>query len=480
MKKNLARANGSVAHLRDGFNSAEAGLRAIAVELWQMYKKDNRATGEKVAGLLGCSVANALMLLRAGRLLSEPKLNDFLCSIQATIYLMAKLHVAIMRLHRSSHYLRDLHKFLLEVDGGSEDTYLRHVTKRVSAINSVAKKEKEEEKRVEEAKRREALEEMDRERWEADNAPPMMPRPLYGLSRQELRESMQPQDLRLSQEEIQERVGLPKFRAAYGTVFYDVVERGDNDNLLCLSGLTDMEAAVVTNAIRNYVPQVEDLRKPEREVMGDAAKLFLADKASRQERADRITLTTVTYASELANEDAVFYGPGGLKVDAEQLLSAASQFKVGTRQIVVDHQGRVISDFEGRLAPATCRDWHQVESNKCYLCDKPLRLEEHHVEPWAQGGETSYDNLIPLCPHCHPRVEENPASLAIYYDLGCAVFEDRDGNVRASVLSAEGGSIIRAIACQLGMDISDKASYWALRRALEKQARRRYREQFGL
>lgn len=54
---------------------------------------------------------------------------------------------------------------------------------------------------------------------------------------------------------------------------------------------------------------------------------------------------------------------------------------------------------------------YEMAGHRCTLCGAPW-LEIHHIDPLGNGGETTYDNLIVLCPNCHTRVhsENIPSS----------------------------------------------------------------------
>ena len=48
---------------------------------------------------------------------------------------------------------------------------------------------------------------------------------------------------------------------------------------------------------------------------------------------------------------------------------------------------------------------YELAGHRCTICQAPL-LEIHHIKPLEQGGETTYENLIVLCPNCHTRVHK--------------------------------------------------------------------------
>jgi hypothetical protein len=46
---------------------------------------------------------------------------------------------------------------------------------------------------------------------------------------------------------------------------------------------------------------------------------------------------------------------------------------------------------------------YELSGHRCTICGAPW-LEVHHIEELGNGGHTTYDNLIVLCPNCHTRV----------------------------------------------------------------------------
>lgn len=48
----------------------------------------------------------------------------------------------------------------------------------------------------------------------------------------------------------------------------------------------------------------------------------------------------------------------------------------------------------------------ELSGHRCTICSAPW-LEVHHIDELSEGGETSYENLIVLCPNCHTRVHQS-------------------------------------------------------------------------
>jgi len=53
-------------------------------------------------------------------------------------------------------------------------------------------------------------------------------------------------------------------------------------------------------------------------------------------------------------------------------------------------------------------------------CHRKRYLDAHHLHHWAEGGDTSLDNLTLLCTHHHRQLHEG----------GCRIHRDTDGTLR--------------------------------------------------
>jgi len=43
---------------------------------------------------------------------------------------------------------------------------------------------------------------------------------------------------------------------------------------------------------------------------------------------------------------------------------------------------------------------------RCYFCDEPECLENHHIVPRRHGGSDRLENLVTVCPTCHRKLEK--------------------------------------------------------------------------
>ena len=65
--------------------------------------------------------------------------------------------------------------------------------------------------------------------------------------------------------------------------------------------------------------------------------------------------------------------------------------------------------FDRPAIPAELRRRVLVEAgHRCAIptC-RHIEVEIHHITPWAQSPEHTYENLIALCPNCHSRADRD-------------------------------------------------------------------------
>ena len=72
-----------------------------------------------------------------------------------------------------------------------------------------------------------------------------------------------------------------------------------------------------------------------------------------------------------------------------------------------------------RTIPTALRRALSARDQHCRFpgCSHTRFVDAHHIQHWAQGGQTSLDNLMLLCGHHHRLIHEG----------GFQIFTDRDG-----------------------------------------------------
>ncbi|MDO4910930.1 MAG: HNH endonuclease [Corynebacterium sp.] len=447
--------------MKTRYQQIDLQLQEFVVDLWHAHKSHSKQSVDSVVHDLGCSRGDAEGMLLAGELFAHKASGPVLKEAGLPVWDVAKLGAVMQGLKNCHNRFTDLANFIRESLANALETtvegIITFINRKVRDRNAKARQAEKEKQEAERQARREAIQNQDRQRME-----------------QELAKSESFAPPQLNEQEVRERTALPNFRAQLGTLFLDFIIREDQDNMIVISGLTNLETLLIRNKVRSRINELppEILRLPEREMLGHAARLALF---SPTEDAPHITTTVVSFAEDLHKDgEFTFRTENGMELNPLELLSAIGDVGSSPTHIVVNEQGRVISESNARLAPAAYRRWHQVEADTCLCCNRPLRLTEHHMVPWEHCQSTEYGNMIPLCVACHPAVEANPQNLAIYYDLGFSVFKRADGRITTSLLSKPFAAISRAIARKHGLREDDWVHYSALRQGLRRMALDRY------
>ena len=94
-----------------------------------------------------------------------------------------------------------------------------------------------------------------------------------------------------------------------------------------------------------------------------------------------------------------------------------------------------------RTVPAAIRRAVQSRDRHCTFpgCDYDRWVEYHHIQHWADGGETSADNLTLLCSHHHRLIHEGGFGLARRHDGSCYFVRPDGRPVEAAVEPEEPG-----------------------------------------
>lgn len=85
---------------------------------------------------------------------------------------------------------------------------------------------------------------------------------------------------------------------------------------------------------------------------------------------------------------------------------------------------------KSRVIPPAMRRALKARDKNCRFpgCTHRHFIDGHHIRHWADGGETSLDNLVQLCRHHHRLVHEGGFGCE-KNDAGVVVFRDREGEL---------------------------------------------------
>jgi len=240
----------------------------------------------------------------------------------------------------------------------------------------------------------------------------------------------------------------------------------DDDGMLVVQArLTPDEGARFVKAIEMGESMLTDdsaessaVRQPESQSKkADALALVLETALQSEERklggGDRHQVVVHVDAEVLANGDE----DGRCHLENGQALAPAMLRRLGCDCGVVTmthgEDGEVLNvGRKTRTIPPAIRRALRHRQPGCAFpgCSHERYLHAHHVEHWADGGETSLDNLLHLCSFHHQLVHEGGFSvtLAEEGEVGAAQFRTPDGTVVSTLASDEvmgsvGGTILR-------------------------------------
>ena len=115
--------------------------------------------------------------------------------------------------------------------------------------------------------------------------------------------------------------------------------------------------------------------------------------------------------------------PGCCNVDNQQWVSTdlAKQLScdASITTVLEDDKGNVLNiGRRSRTIPSTIQNALKLRDKSCRVpgCCNTNYLDAHHIKHWANGGETSLDNLVMLCRHHHRELHKNAFSIAANND----------------------------------------------------------------
>jgi hypothetical protein len=99
-----------------------------------------------------------------------------------------------------------------------------------------------------------------------------------------------------------------------------------------------------------------------------------------------------------------------------------------------------------RTVPAALRRALERRDRRCRYpgCEHRLALDAHHLQHWAQGGETKLENLVLLCRRHHQLLHEGGYDAHVLAD-GSIAFETRWGEPIPDVPRPPPGSLERLL-----------------------------------
>lgn len=159
----------------------------------------------------------------------------------------------------------------------------------------------------------------------------------------------------------------------------------------------------------------------------EIAETYMANSETSGSRPDRYQLVVHVTAGGFKRGNSSDVTAGGCYLEDGPHVTAETSRRIGCDSTLV----RLIEDQDGeplsigrksRAIPAPMRRALQARDQGCRFpgCTHTRFIDGHHIKHWANGGETSLNNLILLCRHHHHLVHEG----------GFACNKDENGKVR--------------------------------------------------
>ena len=213
--------------------------------------------------------------------------------------------------------------------------------------------------------------------------------------------------------------------------------RWDDDGSLVLKGRLPGEiGAMLVKALESAVdrhgkdPDVTaETRAPVAERRADAlaemAESYLVQGPAESASADRYQV--MLHVTAGTSDDHASYLEDGPHVTAETSKRLCCDASIS--RLIEDEKGEPLSiGRKSRVIPPAMRRALKARDKQCRFpgCTHRCFIDGHHIKHWADGGETSLDNLVQLCRHHHRLVHEG--GFACEKDKrGKIVFRDRQG-----------------------------------------------------
>ena len=246
------------------------------------------------------------------------------------------------------------------------------------------------------------------------------------------------------------RVAVAEARETHELEFVDY--RFEEDGSLYLRArLAAEDGTVLVKALEAARERVVARRREERAAADQAAALALdparpvrvealldladASLATADERpVERARLVVHVDAAALSSDDC-----GRSELEHGPVIPPETARRLGCDAEMVaqvERDGLPVSVGRRRrtVPPALRRLLETRDDETCCFpgCERDRHLQAHHRQHWAQGGETSLDNLVLLCWHHHRLVHEGGYTIEDHHDGGLR-FRNRHGVVHPSL-----------------------------------------------
>lgn len=174
----------------------------------------------------------------------------------------------------------------------------------------------------------------------------------------------------------------------------------------------------------------ESLSQRRADAIAEMSETYLASGPSSSSSADRYQVMLHVYP-----EGKTFAEPSATHIEDGPDVTAETSRRIccdtSVTQLIEDEEDEPLSiGRKSRVIPAAMRRALRSRDRQCRFpgCTHKHFIDGHHIRHWADGGETSLDNLVQLCRYHHRLVHEG-GYCCEKNDEGTVVFRDREGQL---------------------------------------------------
>jgi len=162
------------------------------------------------------------------------------------------------------------------------------------------------------------------------------------------------------------------------------------------------------------------------DALAEIAETYLDADPTSASSADRFQVVVHVSAETSEDNSHIENGPHVSAETSRRIACDCSKIRIGE-----DEKGEPLSiGRKSRVIPPAIRRAMRARDKGCRFpgCTNTHFVDGHHVKHWANGGETSLDNLVQLCRHHHRLVHEGGFACERQED-GKFVFRDPTGRL---------------------------------------------------
>lgn len=213
--------------------------------------------------------------------------------------------------------------------------------------------------------------------------------------------------------------------AEVGAMLLKALQSAVDHREVCPEGATTAETSDASELS-------EAISQRRADAVAEMAESYLRVGPAKSSSADRYQVMVHVHPESTTNAEAstsIAHIEDGPDVTAETSQRICCDTSIS--KMIEDESGNCLSiGRKSRVIPPAMRRALKARDRNCRFpgCTHQHFIDGHHIRHWADGGETSLDNLVQLCRHHHRLVHEGGFGCE-RNEGGDVVFRDRENKV---------------------------------------------------